>query len=199
MFYCNKSILIFFYNSLSLSLLENVKIPSHGQFHLKLGVRMSGEEVGGQLEDSHRLFIQFFIQNPVVHHNQASKLFKTCTDQQEFNKESYFSFLSTINDQLSLFDLSIRQLHCHVSGERYFILANLADDQVALQWGSDLKREEIFALKEMITLIATTKKCRISTIDLLNSRLVCKYVTEKNKIEKLIDKLLQQSWFTKSS
>lgn len=157
---------------------------------------MSGET--DQLEDAHRLFIQFFVQSPVVHHNQASKLYKLCTDLQDFNKEGFFSFLSIVNDQLARFDLSIRQLHCHVSGERYFILANLADDQVALEWGSDLKRDEIFAFKEMVSQIAASRKCRLSTIDLLNSRSVNRHISEKSKLDKLIEKLLQQSWLTKA-
>ena len=150
------------------------------------------------MDDSHRLFLQHFLQHPVLEALKLKELYMLCTQSPSFGKESFTSFLKVVNDQLSLLDLCIRRGNCHVTGELFFVLCNLAPDVASCEFGlGESTKSDLLIIRQILRAICCTAKKRCTSIELLNT---CgRHLTDKRKIESLLERLVQDQWLHRRS
>jgi hypothetical protein len=154
------------------------------------------------MNDSHRLFLQHFLHHPVLEATKLKELYMLCTQSTSFAKDPFTSFLKIANDQLALLDLCIRRGNCHVTGELYFVLCNVAPDVASCEFGlGEISKADLLAIRQILRTICCTSKKRCTSIELLNSSFTAaaggRQLTDKKKIEALLERLVQDQWLHK--
>jgi hypothetical protein len=158
------------------------------------------------MDDSHRLFLQHFLQHPVQEALQLKELYLLCTGSESFGKEAFTAFLGKANEQLAKLDLSIRQANCHVTGELFFVLCNLSADSSAFETLDLVAKQDLSLIRQILSAIclADENRRRATSIDLMNississsSRGNNRQFTDKKKIEALLERLVDEKWLTK--
>lgn len=139
------------------------------------------------LDEGKKIFLQMLIDKVVLPMDSANRLFSGCKGPEpsgDADLEDLSAFIHTLNEEIEPFSFCLRFHTCHVTGEKFLVFVNAADDLVAQEHASSLRQEEIGVFKKILEAIGAQESFSVDIADLSRSLPGCSEALVRHFVSK---------------